>query len=561
MKKIISLISLFVIIINILCTSTVNAQKIEKIYYKINYRESQPVINAEGLGQTNPYITYGENSDGIAYCLNPYKQGANLFQSDYYVKPIKKLENIKIWRVITNGYPIKTLEELNCLTKEEAYEATHEAIHCVIGFTNFDDISAKQSQEKLNENSTIKESGQRVVNAIKQILENAEKSAQNPPSTEYKISSENWENIKENNIEYISKKYKIQSDIMIGKYTINLNGTYPENTKIVNLENKSVNSFENGSYFKILIPKENIKSDLNFTFDISANLKTLAVYDAYPKDIIGFQNYGMVVPIEEIIHTENVKYEIPKGHITINKVDAETGEKMPNAIFSILDKNEKEIKNNLITDESGCIKIDDLIPSTYYLKEVQAPQGYSRIKENIKFNLMENEYLSINVRNSKIKKIENTINTGEINISTKHEENVDNINNFNQNIEENESEKNINRLETVIHDSINKYVEQRKEDNKSIERNDDVKINNNNISNTEIKENNVINNENYKNDDVKISSNSISNTETKENNVTNREIYNNVDENNLIEKQLKQKQENMELINSMNMKILPLTGM
>ena len=43
-----------------------------------------------------------------------------------------KVSNEKVWKVIINGYPYKTLEELDVINEEEAYTATQFAIYTVL---------------------------------------------------------------------------------------------------------------------------------------------------------------------------------------------------------------------------------------------------------------------------------------------------------------------------------------------------------------------------------------------------------------------------------------------
>ena len=66
-----------------------------------------------------------------------------------------------MWRYLINGYPYKTIEQLGCATKEEAFTATKQAIYCYIHGND------------INDYEPIGEAGVRTINAMKQIIANA----------------------------------------------------------------------------------------------------------------------------------------------------------------------------------------------------------------------------------------------------------------------------------------------------------------------------------------------------------------------------------------------------
>ena len=49
-------------------------------------------------------------------------------QISYSVSIQDAISDVKLWRIIINGYPYKTIEELGCNSKEEAFTATKQAI-------------------------------------------------------------------------------------------------------------------------------------------------------------------------------------------------------------------------------------------------------------------------------------------------------------------------------------------------------------------------------------------------------------------------------------------------
>ena len=79
----------------------------------------------------------------------------------------------------------------------------------------------------------------------------------------------------------------------------------------------------------------------------------------------------------------------------------ENGTILEGAIFQLLDENKNVVKTNLTTDKNGEIIIDDILPGTYYLKEIKAPEGYQLYDEEITIKLNWNEELTIVVKNKR----------------------------------------------------------------------------------------------------------------------------------------------------------------
>ena len=116
--------------------------------------------------------------DGVsypAYCLDKTKQGVTNDLS-YSVSVNNAITDVKLWRIIINGYPYKTIEELGCANKEEAFTATKQAIYCYIHGNNPQDYSP------------IGEAGNRTLNALNMILSNAGNSQEMQISNNIKIN-------------------------------------------------------------------------------------------------------------------------------------------------------------------------------------------------------------------------------------------------------------------------------------------------------------------------------------------------------------------------------------
>lgn len=88
--------------------------------------------NGQWLYVTTTYTVY--EKDGIeypVYCLNREKSGVGAVPS-YTVSINELLEDDRIWRVLTNGYPYKTPEEMGVYDKYDAFVATKQAIYSIL---------------------------------------------------------------------------------------------------------------------------------------------------------------------------------------------------------------------------------------------------------------------------------------------------------------------------------------------------------------------------------------------------------------------------------------------
>ncbi|CAH0416781.1 collagen binding domain-containing protein [Periweissella fabaria] len=65
------------------------------------------------------------------------------------------------------------------------------------------------------------------------------------------------------------------------------------------------------------------------------------------------------------------------GSVILTKIDSDTNQVLGGATFNLYNKDDKELKTELTTNESGQIQIDGLKPGHYYFKEMKAPAGYN----------------------------------------------------------------------------------------------------------------------------------------------------------------------------------------
>lgn len=384
MKKVLKilLIVLLVIVANIgILVNTVqaveNGEQIT-IYSKGYFNR---VIRNNGIVIKTAHAVYQENGKEYpVYCLNRELHGVGEYIATYDVKDQGKIEDLGLWRVVINGYPYKSIEQLGVTNEEEAYIATKQSMYCYIYNTGTELYSA------------INEQGERVINAMNNILENAKNSNESFDNPNIEIEqSEKW-NVDEIENKYVSKEYKIKSNKNISKITLNLE-SQPKGTKITNLD-------EDGK-FKILIPIENLKESGKFKIKIQTELETKPIFlgEAPSNDL---QNYLLTAYSYEDMDKEfEQEYEKNNTKIIIEKTDNDTNEVLKGAKFEILDEKQKSIRV-AETNNEGQVILDGLMPGIYYIKEVQAPNGYSIDSELKKVEIKLNQEISLTIKNNKI---------------------------------------------------------------------------------------------------------------------------------------------------------------
>ena len=392
MKKFIklSLVVLLISIINIiLLVNTVQA--VEKggqitIYTKGYFDR---IIKKDQIIVKTAHAVYQENGKEYpVYCLNRELHGVGDYIAKYDVENQDSIHDVGLWRYIVNGYPYKTYQELGCTNKEEAFTATKQAIYCHIYNTRLEQYTA------------INEAGIRTINAMNTILENAKNSTEDFNNTNINISQSNKWDIDKIENKYISKEYKISSNINISKFMLSLENQ-PKETKITNLDNQEKTEFNSNESFKILIPISSLEESGEFKVKIQTKMETKPIF--FGKAPSGdLQDYALTAFSYEDVDKEiTQKYEKNSTEIIIEKQDTETKELLKKAKFEILDNNKKIIRI-AETNENGQMILSSLMPGTYYIREVNAPEGYVLDMKLHKIDISMNEKITLRVYNNKI---------------------------------------------------------------------------------------------------------------------------------------------------------------
>lgn len=396
-RKIIKFISVLLLITSILCFINNNLYakefSIEKanLYSKGNCKSLLINIPTGGTIVVAKVFYKNDGKEYPAYCLNKELDGVGKVEG-YSVTIDKVVDNELVRKVIINGYPYKSLETLGVKDIDEAYTATKMAVYCIL----YDyDIDKKFKP--------IGEAGKRTLNAIRKIVDTAKSSNETykEPNITIEEVDKKW-NVDKIDKKYISKSFKIESDININKVNLKLDGTNITGIKITDLSNKENVFFKNNVRFKVLIPIDKLESEGEFNILVDANLDTKPVlYGKAPNSTL--QDYALAGVSYEIT-TKNSKIDYPKNPttVTIEKISYETNNKLDGAIFNVYDKNKDIIYENITVDENGLVTIEGILPGKYYIEEIKAPEGYEKNEKLIEFNIEYGEEKLISITNNKI---------------------------------------------------------------------------------------------------------------------------------------------------------------
>lgn len=372
------------------------------------------LLTYRGIVVKTYYAQYTQNGVNYpAYCLDKTKQGVNN-EISYSVSVQNAISDVKLWRIIINGYPYKTIEQLGCSSKEEAFTATKQAIYCYIHGNNPNDYSP------------IGEAGNRTLNALNRILRDAENCNETQISNTINIIKEQ-ENFEIDNIEseYASKIYSIKAGTTITNYNIELQKSdteLPEGIKVTDLKNNSKENFSPNDKFKILIPIKNLTKNAEFNISVTTKINSKPVL--YGKSANeSYQDYALTAATyEDATGKTQEKYYKNETKVKIIKQDQETKERLENVEFNILDINKKIIYSNLKTNSNGEVEVTNFLPGKYYLQEVNAKDGYILSEQLVDFEISFNQELTLTVNNlfervpnkeTEEKEIERTINQKE----------------------------------------------------------------------------------------------------------------------------------------------------
>ena len=320
------------------------------------------------ISQTVGY--YDNGNFYPAYCMQSDRVGVD-DKREYSVTITELLSDKetynKVWRVVTNGYPYKSVKEIGVRDYRYAYQATKMAVYCVLGQSDVDDFYATD------------EIGKEIVDAIHRLVDIG-----NNGTATYKTPVANIN--KSGNMfldgNYYVQDYKISSNIEISSYDVAITG-FPNGTIVTDKNGNAKNTFNAGDNFQVKIPKSNVETeDINGKVRVTVTSKSYAIFYATSFNEL-LQEYTVTGdPLALTSSVANLSLKGNNAGIKIKKVDTDTNKPIPNTTFQI-SKEDGTVIGTATTGKDGTVTFNNLYQANYVVKEIKSNDDYVIEQETI----------------------------------------------------------------------------------------------------------------------------------------------------------------------------------
>lgn len=328
------------------------------------------------------------------YCLNSDKSGVGGLKGEYtsYTVSIEKqLEDDRIWRIITNGYPYKTPSELGLDNESDAFTATKHAIYSVLY-----DRDIRNYYRPSQKSEELRMRGEKVLGVIEKLVDIGKNGTDTRINGNVTIKKSG--DLKIENDKYYSQEFSVNSNCLIKEYEVAGIKNFPEGSLIVNLENESQERFNADEKFKVLIPIDKVKESITGDICVQGECKTYPIFygDSKSKEL---QNYAICYDLYGSISGVTTFTKQISGKVSIKKVAKEnniwTSHKAKDGVAGAKYelKNSKGEQINIFTSDKEGILVEDyeLSIGEYTLKEISSPQYFEKDEKEHKFSIKINE--------------------------------------------------------------------------------------------------------------------------------------------------------------------------
>lgn len=410
MKKLLSLFLACILLLGILPTSVFAADSVEEALGEVNiyngdYELGYLSINGAVKKQTYTYFLY-ESNDGTtkespAYCVNPttpgIPQSVGPGESIKYLAE-EKASDPKVVGIISNGYPHRSLGELNLDNKYQAYYATKMALWCYL-LPNWNIANLKVAPGLTGSELDI---GNRILAAAKDIYKRGttynymlspRMTVTADKSTAYPVTIDGQA--------YLQQVFTVWSETWVYDYDVTVSfsdpGSVPDGTKIVDANNNEITAVTTqptsdgyAGTFKVLYPASSVEGQSgNVQLSLSAPVAQYAAMYAVcqEKDKYGeLQNYicdldnNVRLDVAAISSYANGGEPGP-DETALKIVKLEEGTELPleGAVFSIYDPEGRKV-GSFSTGPDGTVVIPLTLEGHYTVTE-EIPPRYHLLPE------------------------------------------------------------------------------------------------------------------------------------------------------------------------------------
>ena len=342
---------------------------------------------------TTTYTTYSEGGKEYpAYCVNREHPGVG--ELDGYTVDVNAsvtdvLGDVRIWRTIINGFPYKSASELGVANDLEAFQATKQAVYCIL--YNFDPVTRFRGA-----NQGADARGDAIKNAIVNMVNIGRNGSQMPSDPNITLS--NSGNLYEDG-NYYTQKINVSSTVEMTNYTITATANLPQGTIITNSNGIQTNSFNGNESMYVKIPKSQMVQDIsNAIINVQGKCKTYPVFYGKTRTE-GTQNYALTYdPFGDGVGRATLNIKTDTGKLQINKTDSETSKPIAGVTFQ-LTKADGTVVANATTNLNGIATFSGLYQGNYKLKEISTNDNYVINKATFDVNVEYNKSTNQNITN------------------------------------------------------------------------------------------------------------------------------------------------------------------
>ncbi|QWI73203.1 Cys-Gln thioester bond-forming surface protein (plasmid) [Bacillus mycoides] len=363
--------SMLLIVLNfVLPLTKVSAEVINREKYEMNWSFS-PMYGKDLRTELL------KNANGqIAYCLTYGKLSPN--GND--LPEMGRTDDV-VYRVLLNGYPQKSPEELGVSNWKEAHYATQLGVWAALGQIDINEVQHRNGN---------------VTKAVKSIIDGANAS-QETQEMYMNITPTDNQEAKLNGEYFATTVYQIESNAKNGVFTVQL-ANAPNGTKVVSINGEEKQQFNLGEQFRILIPKSSQTG--NFSLKVTSNLFNLQAVAYQGTDKV--QDTTVLLEKNEGKMSADLQVNWKSlGGLKVVKV-GEQKDLLQGAVFEVMNSANEKV-GTMTTNEQGSAVLSGLEIGTYALKEVKSPTGYVLNGQPQQIEVKTGEVATITVQNVKVK--------------------------------------------------------------------------------------------------------------------------------------------------------------
>lgn len=318
-----------------------------------------------------------KNANGqIAYCLVYGKKSPD----GQDLPEIGRTDDV-VYRVLLNGYPQKTPEQLGVSTWQQAHYATQVSIWIALGQLSADDLQFKDAEVE------------RAVKAIRYAADHTGDtqdvymSVKPTDKQEAKLNGEYFE----------TPTYTVETNAKKGEFKVQTNQA-PAGTRIVTEQGEAKETFQLGEKFRMQVPKSSKSSELSLK--VTANLTNQHAIVYKGTDVIQDATVLLERNQEKVSQDLQIFWK-SVGGLKILKVD-ENKTPLASAVFEVWNQNQQSM-GTITTNEKGIASLQNIEIGTYTVKEVKSPTGYVLNNTPQTVEVKTGEVATITAENHKIK--------------------------------------------------------------------------------------------------------------------------------------------------------------